>query len=135
MRFAKAFLDAPDTLSYDDAIARQVAFLLEAVVPGPQLPAGCAQVAASNLGFALPMNWALADAERREEIGAALRERLLRFEPRLVAISEIAISEDDEGNIVEFFIHARRADAGGVVPVEIGARLSLLDNGVEEAGS
>ena len=130
MRFAKAFLGAPARLDEDGAIARQVAHLLEAVVPGPGIPPACMQVAASNLGFGLPMNWALADADRREQIRAALRARLERFEPRLAAVSTIEIAEDDEGNIVEFYIRARRRS--GTDPVEIGARLSLLDHEVEE---
>lgn len=134
MRFAQAFLGAPPAQDEEGAIARHLAHLLEAVVPGPPIPPACPHVAGSNLGFALPMNWALAEADRRDDIRAALRARLAAFEPRLSTIGEIEIAEDDEGNIVEFFIRAQRA-GGARAPLEIGARVSLLDHGVEEGGA
>ena len=129
MSFASAFL-APLDDDLETRVEDNVQALLQAVVPEPAITAALPHVRQSNLCFGVPMTWALAEGRESRQTRTALKTRLTAFEPRLSAISDIELSEDEDQNAVTFQV-AGRIEGGE--PVEIETRMSRLDQHVEES--
>lgn len=128
MSFASAFLTAKDD-DLETRVEGNVQALLQAVVPEPAAGPALPHVRQSNLCFGVPMTWALAEGRESRQTRTALKTRLGAFEPRLNAISDIEIIEDEDRNSVTFQVAGRVA---GGEAVEIETRMSRLDQHVEE---
>ena len=128
MSFASAFLSSLDD-DVETRVEDNVQALLQAVVPEPATSAALPHVRQSNLGFGVPMTWALAEGRESRQTRTALKTRLTAFEPRLAAISDIELSEDEDQNTVTFQV-AGRIDGGDTIEIE--TRMSRLDQNVEK---
>lgn len=128
MSFASAFLSPLDD-DVETRVEDNVQALLQAVVPEPATSAALPHVRQSNLCFGVPMSWALAEGRESRQTRTALKTRLTAFEPRLAAISDIELSEDEDQNTVTFQV-AGRIDGGDTIEIE--TRMSRLDQNVEE---
>lgn len=133
MGFADAFLSGRGDRDVEDKIATHVNFLLQAITPEPQVPEAFEKVRSSNFCYGVPMNWALKNADRQATVRRALRDRLVRFEPRLKRIRSIEMTEDEVGNLVDFVICAEIEQEDGAQEIEIETRVSLFDQQIEKA--
>lgn len=131
MSFTSAFLDEADG-ELEHEVQANIATLLQAISPecsaGVELP----NVQASILCFGMPMHWALAEGRKSRQMRSTLKDRLGAFEPRLSAVSEIDVHEDDQQNSVTFFVSGTVKEGGTAQPIEVETRLSRLDQNIEE---
>lgn len=132
MSFARTFLRERLTGADSEGIGLNVEQLMEAVAPEWQVPETLAHVRASNLCFGVPMNWALNDADRQQQVCRTLRYKLDQFEPRISQVHDLQMQEDEAGNMVSFVIRADAKMADGEEGIELETRLSLFDQQVEE---
>lgn len=130
MSFASAFLDEHEDAPTEDKIAASVEVILRSISPECNIPASLRETRSSNLCFGVPMQWALGDGIDSKQVRSGLRERLNKFEPRLVSLQGIDITEDEENNSVTFHFTGVAQSAEGQESVEIGTCLSRLDQHV-----
>ncbi|WP_310621195.1 hypothetical protein [Flexibacterium corallicola] len=127
MKFGAAFLGRKLEDGIDTQIAENIDNLLQTVSPEAQVAPELENVIASNLCYGLPMNWALQEASRNNQLREELRKRLHRFETRVVEVSEIDLSEDAQGNCVKFYIAGAREADGTKDAIAVEAKLSRMD--------
>lgn len=132
MSFARTFLSDRLTGADSEGIGLHVEQLMQAVAPEWHVPETLPHVRASNLCFGVPMNWALNDADRQQQVCRTLRYKLGQFEPRISQVHEVQMQEDEAGNMVSFVIRADAKIADGEEGIELETRLSLFDQQVEE---
>lgn len=131
MSFARTFLTEHLSSSDQDGIGLHLEQLLEAVAPEWPVPDSLPHVRASNLCYGVPMNWALNDADRQQQVCRTLRRKLDQFEPRLLSVQQVSMQEDEAGNIVSFVIRAEVRIGDTDEGIELQTRLSLFDQQVE----
>jgi predicted component of type VI protein secretion system len=132
MSFARTFLNDRLNSSDPEGIGLHVEQLMQAVAPEWSVPETLPHVRASNLCFGVPMNWALNDADRQQQVCRTLRYKLGQFEPRFSQVHEIKMQEDEAGNMGSFVIRADARMGDGEEGSELETRLSLFDQQVEE---
>ncbi|WP_310620649.1 hypothetical protein [Flexibacterium corallicola] len=127
MKFAAAFLGRKIEEGVESHVAANIDMFLQSISPEVSAPSSLKNVAASNLCFGLPMKWALHEVGGNKQINAEIRERLSRFEQRLSGFAEIALSEDEQNNLVNFYISGLTLNNNRKELIEIETRISRLD--------
>lgn len=128
MSFATAFLDTPASADRRDEVIAHLAEILQATSPRPDLPPGLPNVARSSLAFGARMNWALADAFRKEQITAEIRACVSVFEPRLTRFGIADLREDDRTNSLGFTLEGTLVAGGVRAPLAIATEVSFFDD-------
>ena len=128
MSFSLAFLDQEPNVPIEQKIAQQLERLLESTSPEQIVGAEFSNIQTSNLCFGLQMNWALGNNNQNKMIRFSLQQQLSRFEPRVLAISDVDIYEDDQNNAVGFFINAHVYSENGVKVISIERKMSRMNH-------